>query len=61
MFKVGLILINLCLRSKTKSASSLKKQYPTMYETLQALRNPPKDLPEDFLVSQVKIVRNFDF
>lgn len=54
MFKVALILVNICLRSKVKSASALKKQYPTMYETLEALRNPPVHLlEEDFIVRNV--------
>lgn len=56
IFKVSLILIRICLRSK-KSISSLKKQYPTMYETLEALRNPPLHLlEEDFIVEQVNKV-----
>lgn len=52
IFKVALVLIRICLRSK--KSVSLKKQYPTMYETLEALRNPPLHLlEEDFIVEQI--------
>ncbi len=60
MFKVALTLIRLCLRSKSKTSSALKKKYPTMYETLEALRNPPTHLlEEDFLVTQVSWLCRF--
>ncbi|XP_025419908.1 TBC1 domain family member 10A [Sipha flava] len=39
LFKMGLILIKISLQEK--SYSSLKKRFPTMCETLEALRNPP--------------------
>ncbi|KAK7595533.1 hypothetical protein V9T40_013358 [Parthenolecanium corni] len=54
LFKVGLVLIGLCMGGEAKSASALKKQYPTMYETLEALRNPPAHLlEENFFVKKV--------
>lgn len=45
LFKMGLILIRVSLQGK--SYSSLKKRYPTMCETLDALRNPPSHLLEE--------------
>lgn len=42
---MGLILIRVSLQGK--SYSSLKKRYPTMCETLDALRNPPSHLLEE--------------
>ncbi|VVC34071.1 Rab-GTPase-TBC domain [Cinara cedri] len=45
LFKMGLILIKISLREK--SYTSLKKRFPTMCETLEALRNPPVDLLEE--------------
>lgn len=46
---------------EAKSASALKKQYPTMYETLEALRNPPAHLlEENFFVKKVSHLVNFD-
>ncbi|XP_075219488.1 TBC1 domain family member whacked [Lycorma delicatula] len=52
VFKVGLVLLKYSLGDR--SMSSLKKNCPTMYETVEALRNPPaKIMEEDFLVKQV--------
>lgn len=45
LFKMGLILIKISLQEK--SYSSLKKRFPTMCETLEALRNPPVHLLEE--------------
>lgn len=42
---MGLILIKISLQEK--SYSNLKKRFPTMCETLEALRNPPLDLLEE--------------
>lgn len=42
---MGLILIKISLQEK--SYSSLKKRFPTMCETLEALRNPPVHLLEE--------------
>lgn len=52
LFKVALVLLKLSLGGR--SVSGLKKKYPTMYETLEALRNPPLEfLEEDFLVREM--------
>lgn len=49
IFKVGLVLLKGCL-----GRSSLTKRCPTMYETLQVLRNPPIEImEEEALVSQI--------
>lgn len=45
LFKMGLILIKISLQEK--SYSNLKKRFPTMCETLEALRNPPLHLLEE--------------
>lgn len=45
LFKMGLIMIKISLQEK--SYSSLKKRFPTMCETLEALRNPPVHLLEE--------------
>lgn len=42
---MGLVLIKITLHGK--SYSSLKKRYPTMCETLDALRNPSLHLLEE--------------
>lgn len=42
---MGLILIKISLQKKSYSA--LKKRFPTMCETLEALRNPPLHLLEE--------------
>lgn len=42
---MGLILIKTSLREK--SYSRLKKRFPTMCETLEALRNPPLQLLDE--------------
>lgn len=44
-FKMGLILIKISLPEK--SYSDLKKRFPTMCETLEALRNPPLHMLEE--------------
>uniref|UniRef100_A0A1B6CLH1 Rab-GAP TBC domain-containing protein n=1 Tax=Clastoptera arizonana TaxID=38151 RepID=A0A1B6CLH1_9HEMI len=52
LFKVALVLMKLSLGDK--SVSILRKKYPSMYETLEALRNPPVHiLEEDFLVREM--------
>ncbi|XP_015512448.1 TBC1 domain family member whacked [Neodiprion pinetum] len=49
IFKVGLVLLKGCL-----GRSTLTKHCPTMYETLQQLRNPPHQLmEEEMLVNQI--------
>ncbi|XP_063989238.1 TBC1 domain family member whacked [Diachasmimorpha longicaudata] len=49
IFKVGLVLLKGSL-----GRSSLTKQCPTMYETLQLLRNPPPEImEEEALVNQI--------
>ncbi|XP_050442570.1 TBC1 domain family member whacked [Adelges cooleyi] len=45
LFKMGLLLTGISLQGKSYSA--LKKRYPTMCETLEALRNPPLHLFEE--------------
>lgn len=51
IFKVGLVILKGCL-----GRASLTKNCPTMYETLQVLRNPPIEIvEEEKLVYQVKI------
>lgn len=45
---MGLILIKMSLQEK--SYSNLKKRFPTMCETLDALRNPPLHLLEEEIV-----------
>ena len=51
IFKVALVLLKGCL-----GRSSLTKRCPTMYETLQVLRNPPHQIvDEEALVYQVII------
>lgn len=42
---MGLIIIKISLREK--SYSGLKKRFPTMCETLEALRNPPLQLLDE--------------
>ncbi|XP_043271355.1 TBC1 domain family member whacked-like [Venturia canescens] len=50
IFKVALVLLKGCL-----GRSSLTKRCPTMYETLQVLRNPPHHLvEEEALVYQIQ-------
>lgn len=44
-FKMGLIMIKISLPEK--SYSDLKKRFPTMCETLEALRNPPLHMLEE--------------
>uniref|UniRef100_A0A1B6J199 Rab-GAP TBC domain-containing protein n=1 Tax=Homalodisca liturata TaxID=320908 RepID=A0A1B6J199_9HEMI len=52
LFKVALVLLKLSLNAK--STPALKKKCPTMYETLEALRNPPLHiLEEDFMVREM--------
>lgn len=49
---MGLILIKISLQEK--SYSGLKKRFPTMCETLEALRNPPLHLlEEDKIIKKV--------
>jgi hypothetical protein len=49
---MGLILIKISLQEK--SYSSLKKRFPTMCETLEALRNPPLHmLNEEKIIKKV--------
>lgn len=55
---MGLILIKVSLQDK--SYSSLKKRFPTMCETLEALRNPPLHLLEEEKVIK-KVFLNFLF
>lgn len=55
LFKMGLILIKISLQEK--SYSSLKKRFPTMCETLEALRNPPVHLlEEERIIKKVKFL-----
>lgn len=42
IFKVGLVLLKGCL-----GRTSSTKCCPTMYETLQVLRNPPQEIMEE--------------
>lgn len=42
IFKVGLVLLKGCL-----GRTSVTKKCPTMYETLQILRNPPSEIMEE--------------
>jgi len=42
---------------KEKSYSGLKKRFPTMCETLEALRNPPLHLlDEDKIIKKVTLI-----
>ncbi|XP_050522514.1 TBC1 domain family member whacked isoform X2 [Daktulosphaira vitifoliae] len=45
IFKMALLIIKVSLQAR--SYSGLKKRYPTMCETLEALRNPPLNLLEE--------------
>ena len=48
LFRVGLVLIKFTLTKR------VRKGCPSMYETLEALKNPPATVTEeDFLVEQV--------
>jgi len=58
LFKMGLILIKISLQEK--SYSNLKKRFPTMCETLEALRNPPLHLLEEEKVIK-KVFLHFFF
>lgn len=49
---MGLIVIKISLQEK--SYSGLKKRFPTMCETLEALRNPPLHLfDEEKIIKKV--------
>lgn len=52
---MGLLLIKISLQEK--SYSSLKKRFPTMCETLEALRNPPSHmLNEEKIIKKVHLI-----
>lgn len=54
LFKMGLIVIKISLQEK--SYSGLKKRFPTMCETLEALRNPPLHL-----LDEEKIIKKVNY
>ena len=54
LFRVGLVLIKFTLTKR------VRKGCPSMYETLEALKNPPASVTEeDFLVEQVSWISGF--
>lgn len=56
---MAIVLMKLSLHGKHKTSYSvIKKKHPTMYETLEALRNPPFEelRKEDEIVNLVSSV-----
>lgn len=47
IFRIGLVLVQMCLGSQEKLQAC-----PGMYETLEKLRQIPKDIDEDFIVRE---------